>query len=318
MDGLERTLEEGYPRLALDAKLLLRELEYVSTDTPEERKVLADVRLIAERRVSEVVKTNGPVSAREAARTISSRPGECKDLAIKDFKAVMDWMRAREPRPNTDTMRTRLLKRKQILDALLPALTSELTAAFQAVERDQLQKRYENSKTLVNQDPISEISPQNFFVTEDNYAWDLEELVQCISTNGGVMRNPLSRHLFSDADIHAILAHPLGHRLRQMREAQDQMRGEFRLATIDWIEKLGSIMLADQSNDASPSLKAIDEFLAYAATLPDDERQAVNELKVPATDQHTRQEYDYSVGESVREAKAGTTCFHKVSALLSV
>ncbi|KAF2473745.1 uncharacterized protein BDR25DRAFT_281669 [Lindgomyces ingoldianus] len=196
-------------------------------------------------------------------------------------------------------------------------MSEAISAAFVTAERELLQKKYVNSTTMITQEPISSIPRENFFVTEDNYAWDIEELVQALSSNSGVMRNPLSKHLFSESDIQSILAHRLGQPLRPMQEAQHHMRKGFRPATIDWIVKLGRIMVLDQSDDAGPSRDAIDEFLAYVATLPKTERRAIDTLKVPASDRHTGQAYDYTVGESVRDAKANTTCFHKVGDFLS-
>jgi len=121
--------------------------------------------------------------------------------------------------------------------------------------------------------------------------------------------------MFSESDIRKILAHPLGQSLRPLRMAQSQLKSGVRPATIDRVSKLGSIMLADQSSDAGPSRVAMDEFLAYTVTLPEQEQRTINLLKIPATDRNTGQPYDYSIGTSVRDAKANTTCFHKVGRL---
>jgi hypothetical protein len=101
-------------------------------------------------------------------------------------------------------------------------------------------------------DMIEDIPKLNFFVSEDNYAWDMDERAQAIASNHGVMRNPLSRQMFSELDIRMILAHPLGQRLKPLQMAQSQLKKGVRPATIDRIEKPGRIMLADQGVDAAP------------------------------------------------------------------
>lgn len=78
-------------------------------------------------------------------------------------------------------------------------------AALTHIEREQLQKEYVNSETMFG-DRIDDIPKQNVFVSEENYAWDMEELAQAITVNKGVMRNPLSRKLFSHSDIRMMLA----------------------------------------------------------------------------------------------------------------
>ena len=118
--------------------------------------------------------------------------------------------------------------------------------------------------------------------------------------------------MFSESDIRKILAHPQGQWLKPLQIEQSQLKGGARPKTIDWVQKLGRIMLEDQSTTAAPSRQAMDEFLAYVVTLPESEQRTINSLKIPAKDSHTGQAFDYTIGESVRDAKANTTCFHKV------
>jgi hypothetical protein len=153
-------------------------------------------------------------------------------------------------------------------------------------------------------------------VTEDNYAWDMEELANAIVANSGVMRNPLSRAMFSPEDVRRIIAHPLGSRLQPLQMAQSQLRRGVRPATIDRLAQLSQVMLVDQSPDAAPTRKAIDEFLVYVASLPQPEQDALDNLKVPAADSHTGQAYDSTIGESVRDARANRTCSHKTGDFL--
>jgi hypothetical protein len=253
-----------------------------------------------------------PVSVREAARKILSDPTRSQELIVQDFEAVVHWSKSQSPSLHLDRIRDKLVKRKALLDAALPeSLGSLSSAALSIVERGYLQKKYVNSETMYG-DKVEDIPQANFFVSEDNYAWDMDELAKAIDVNGGVMRNPLSRELFCESDIRMIVEHPLGKRLKPLQEAQNRMKKGFRSSTISWVEKLGGIMLNDQSNDAGPSRKAINEFLAYVVTLPQLEQQTINSLKIPARDSRTRQAFDYTIGESVRDAKANTTCFHKV------
>lgn len=45
--------------------------------------------------------------------------------------------------------------------------------------------------------------------------------------------------------------------------------------------------------------------------MPDLEQKAIDGLKCPAKDSHTGQSYDFSIGESVRDANGNRVCFHK-------
>lgn len=92
------------------------------------------------------------------------------------------------------------------------------------------------------------------------------ELVQAIQANGGVLRNPLSREMFTPKDVKGILLHPAGQSLAALRVEQHEMSKGVRSETIDQMEKLSAILLADQSSDTLPSRKAVDEFLLYIAT----------------------------------------------------
>ena len=50
---------------------------------------------------------------------------------------------------------------------------------------------------------------------------------------------------------------------------------------------------------------------ANSEAVPDLEQKAIDGLKCPAKDSHTGQSYDFSIGESVRDAKGNRVCFHK-------
>lgn len=178
-------------------------------------------------------------------------------------------------------------------------------------------------------DEVKDIPRTNFYVTEDNYAWDMEELVAAIKANKGVLRNPLSKQMFTQKDVKGITMHTLGKPLAALAVQQREMAKGVRPDTIERMEKLANILLEDQSTDALPSRVAVDEFLAYiatctfvllplisritanAATVPENEQKAIEDLKCPAKDSHTGLPYDFSIGEAVRDAKGNQVCFHK-------
>jgi hypothetical protein len=310
----EKRLAEGYTSLKLQAKLLQEEIEAVHAlggISPDD-EVISNLQAISDGAVSKAVSAAQPFSVRETARAIMKTPGSCQELIIEDFEAFLRWATYKNPPLGPDDIRERLVKRKTLLEAAIPDSMQQFSAAaLSHIEREYLRKKYVNSETMLG-DGIEDIPKRNFFVSEDNYAWDMEELAQAIASNDGVMRNPLSRQMFSESDIRMILAHPLGRRLKPLQMAQSQLKKGVRPATIDRIEKLGRIMLTDQGVDASPSRAAMDEFLAYVATIPDSEQNTINSLKIPARDGHSGQAFDYTIGGSVRDAKANTTCFHKV------
>jgi hypothetical protein len=313
---LMKTLEEDYPSLKLEAKMLQVELDAVfsvSTGSINKEEILSNLSSISKGNISSAISMPQPVSVRKLARKIMTSPGKCTEIIVEDFEAVVCWASCHVPRLETDAIREKLVKRKTLLQACLSdSMEQNCVAALTQIEREYLQKKYVNSETMLG-GKIEDISNANFFVSEDNYAWDMEELASAIASNNGVMRNPLSKQMFSDSDIRAILTHPFGQPLKPLQLAQNKLRKGVRPRTIDMIEILGRVMLNDQSMDTAPSRQAMDEFLAYTSTLPEAEQKTLNELKIPGIDGYTGQPFDYSIGESMRDAKANTTCLHKVS-----
>lgn len=208
-------------------------------------------------------------SARSVARTIRERPKEAINLAITDLEDTMKWIRASHGKPSgasTDTVRDALVKRKDALESALPDnLKSYCETAFMHVEHEHLERNYANTETMLG-DEVKDIPRANFYVTEDNYAWDMEELVQAITVAKGVMRNPLSREMFTPKDVKGICMHPLGKGLAALAVEQHELSKGVRLRTIEEMEKLSKILLEDQTSDTLPSRRAVDEFLAYVAT----------------------------------------------------
>ena len=268
--------------------------------------------------ISKAIHSLQPVSVRESARNVAANRDKAQELLVQDFEAVIAWASSQETPVSLESIRDRLVKRRTLLDAALPENMARYTTdALALVERKHLKKKYVNSETMLG-DKVEEIPAENFFVSEDNYAWDMEELVQALAVNDGVMRNPLSKEMFTEADIRNILSHPLGVRLKPIQLAQSQLKQGVRAETIRRVEALGSILLADQTENAAPSRSATDEFLAYMATLPDNEQNTINSLKIPARDKLNGQPYDYTIGQSVKDAKSNLTCFHKVFCSLTI
>ena len=133
------------------------------------------------------------------------------------------------------------------------------------VEHENLERNYANTETMLG-DEVKDIPRANFYVTEDNYAWDMEELVQAITVGKGVMRNPLSREMFTPKDVKGICTHSLGKDLAALAVKQHELSKGVRPKTIEEMDKLSKILLEDQTSDTLPSRKAVDEFLAYIAT----------------------------------------------------
>ncbi|KAI8717010.1 hypothetical protein NCS52_00996200 [Fusarium sp. LHS14.1] len=315
-------LLDDYKQLVLDAEHLKHELSGIMQlsglqGIEECQEAMTNLGHISRGEISKAIHSLQPVSVRESARNIAANRGKAQKLLVQDFEAVIAWASSQETSTSLESIRDRLVKRKTLLDAALPENMARYIAdALALVERKHLKKKYVNSETMLG-DKVEDISAENFFVSEDNYAWDMEELAQALAVNDGVMRNPLSKEMFTEADIRNILSHPLGVRLKPIQLAQSQLKQGVRAETIRRVEALGSILLADQTENAAPSRSATDEFLAYMATLPENEQNTINSLKIPARDKLNGQPYDYTIGQSVKDAKSNLTCFHKVGDFLS-
>ncbi len=112
------------------------------------------------------------------------------------------------------------------------------------------------------------------------------------------------------------MRHPHGKKLAALQVEQSQLSKGVRPATILKLREVASVVLEDQSANSHPSHDAVDNFLGYMVTLPAPEREALNKLRVPAVDSHTRQKFDMTIGDAVRDAKANQICFHKAGDLL--
>jgi hypothetical protein len=86
--------------------------------------------------------------------------------------------------------------------------------------------------------------------------------------------------------------------------------------TVKRLAGLATILLADMSADQMASRHAIDEFLAYVATLPETEQRSMDKLHVPAKDSHSGLPFDSTIGEAVRDAQGNRVCIHKTGDFL--
>src|ERR1700753_1231675 len=166
---------------------------------------------MAEGRFSSVVDGDAPCSVRELARIIQSQPDQAVDLATDDFVNVVIWLRQDEISP--DAARDRLVKRVRALEAALPKdIQSVAELGLMHAEHEAMDKTYMNKETMLGDD-VGDIPREKFWVSQDGYAWDMEELADCLFAYSGVMRNPLSREMFSAEDVESIIDHPLGKKL---------------------------------------------------------------------------------------------------------
>ena len=316
----EKSFKEGYLRLKSTLQVLEQEIKALQTvGRVDDDNVMENIRGLLEGRMTSIVSKSPPRPVRQLLRELDGDRSECQRLIIEDFDEVVRWVQREKPAATADEIRDRLKKRRDVMEAGLPQpLAGVANAALMHVEHElaNLERRYANNETMLG-DRVADIPRANFLVTEDNYAWDMEELANALEVNNGVMRNPLSRDMFAPGDVVQILAHPLGQRLRPLNVEQNQLKQGVRPATIERLASVSKTMLADQTPNAAPSMQAVDEFLVYAATLPAAEQRTLDKLKVPATDSHTGQAYDYTVGESIRDAKSNRTCFHKTGDFLA-
>jgi hypothetical protein len=274
VETARKDLTQGYQALRARAKSVLADLLHLQTLQKKAglspSKSVAKIQNIAEGRKKDVDDSVGPPgNARSAARMIRDNPNEATTLAITDLEKTMKWVQEPYGHPSnadTDTIRDALVKRKMALESALPdGLKLHCEIALMHLEHENLERNYANTETMFG-DEVKDIPRANFYVTEDNYAWDMDELAQAITAGKGIMRNPLSKEMFTTKDIKGILSHPLGKDLAALAVEQHEMSKGVRTRTIDEMDKLAEVLLEDQSADTIPSRKAVDEFLAYVAT----------------------------------------------------
>lgn len=330
-------LEDGYVALLKNANLLLGEMKLLKDlKAPNCDNDISDLSAITQGQVNNVVKTKSLKGIKAVADAIMAKSKASDqsglDIAMKDLADVAWWSRnlgscgdssytsknATRDHNEQDEVRKALVKRVKGLKALLPFSLHRLAdSAMMHADHELLQRKYVNSETMVSLDPVADIPRTNFWTSEDGYAWDMDELAGAIKSGKGVMRNPLSRQMFTRADIRSIIQHPLGKGLQALRVQQSKLKRGVRTQTISELDTLGKALLEDKSEDGRPSQVAVEAFVAYLETLPSSEQKAIDDLKVPATDSHTGVPFDTSIGEAVTDVQGNRVCSHKVGDFLA-
>ena len=328
-------MEEGYVALLEKAKLCLSETKafssFQSTDCEDQ---MSDLAALASGKVGSAVMVKpleGVKSVAEAIMASSPRGSEKGvDVAFKDLKNLAGWLmnsgdlaenfikgKGSTGNDDQDALRDALVERVKALKALLPKdLQGTADSAMMHAEHEILHRIYVNDETMAL-DAVSDIPRANFWSSEDGYAWDMEELVRAITSGKGVMRNPLSKQMFTKTDIRAIIQHPLGKEVQALRVEQSKLKRGVRPQTIDELNKLANILLEDNSEDGKPSHLALEGFVSYLETLPMGEQRAIDDLKVPANDSHTGIAFDSTIGEAVNDVQGNRVCSHKAGDFLA-
>lgn len=274
LEPARQDLTQGYQALRTKAKFVLTDLLNLQklqkkAGLPTSDNV-AKIRALAQDGSESFVAESGPPpSARSVARTIRDSTKDAATIAFKDLEDTMNWTRRPNGKPsraNNDAVRDVLVKRSEAVGSSLPdELRIHYEVALMHLEHELLERNYANTETMLG-DEVKDIPRANFYATEDNYAWDMDELVQAIKANSGIFRNALTKEMFTPKDVKGILLHPLGRGLAALGVEQHEMSKGIRPETIVQMENLSRILLEDQSADTIPSRRAVDEFLTYVAT----------------------------------------------------
>ena len=258
-----------------------------------------------------------PPPIQTVADSMAADPPNSLKTAIDDLTSLINYTSSREPSATDDALRSACVTRTDSLASVLhPRYRYLASQALMHTTHESLNHTYANAETMVSMDPISSIPRERFFASEDNYAWDMAELVDALKANpAAALRNPLSRAPFTEQDVAGIIHHPLGRGLAATQVRQSELRRGLRAETIDKLGALARVLLEDEDG-MEASREAMDEFAGYTATLPGPEKQALFDLRVPAVDRHTGWGYDASVGEMLRDAKGNAVCGHKAGDFL--
>ncbi|MCJ1450777.1 hypothetical protein MMC28_001111 [Mycoblastus sanguinarius] len=329
-------LEDGYIALLKSSEILSSEMKLLKTLTiPDCEDQILDLAAIAKGKVSSVVRAKPLEGVKVVAEAIvaDSKNGGQNGLnaAVKDLEDLAWWLRnsgdtttysgkgksRSTGNDDQDEIRDELVKRVKALKALLPRPLQALAdLAMIHAEHELLHRKYVNDETM-SFDAISDIPRANFWTSEDGYAWDMEELAGAITSAKGVMRNPLSKQMFTRADIRAIIRHPLGKGLQALQVEQSKLKQGVRPQTIDKLDTLAKVLLGDTTENGKPSHSAVETFVSYLETLPSSEQKAIEGLKVPAKDSHTGISFDTTIGESIKDVQGNRVCNHKTGDFLA-
>lgn len=329
-------LEDGYLALLRDAELLLGQTKLLKDlNAPYCEGRFSNLAAIAKGQVNSVVRVKPLQGVKVVAETIMGvDKGGAEsglNIAVKDLEDFSRWlMKTKDSAESSgkgksgssgnhdqDEIREALVKRAKALKALLPQPLQPLAdLAMMHAEHEFLHRKYVNDETM-SFDAISDIPRTNFWTSEDGYAWDMEELAAAVRSGNGVMRNPLSKQMFSRTDIRAIIQHPLGKGLQALQVEQEKLKHGVRPQTISELEGLAKVLLADMTEDGKPGRVAVEAFASYLETLPRPEQKAIDGLKVPAKDSYTGMAFDTTIGEAVADMLGNRVCLHKTGDFLA-
>ena len=332
-----KELEDGYVALLKDAELLLNETKLLKQlRAPVSDHQTSDLIRLSKGHINSVVRSETLEGVKKVAEAIvaDDKEGSLTGLsaAMKDLEKLAKWLKKPENHvkgfskgksrstgsDEQDQIREALVKRVNALKALLPeSLQPIADLALMHADHEILHREYVNQDTFVALDPVTDIPRENFWSSEDGYAWDMAELAGWIKSGKGIMRNPLSKQMFSRADIRAILQHPLGKGLQALGVEQSKLRRGVRPQTIDELDTLAKVLLKDMTEDGKPSHLATEAFVSYLETLPRGEQKAIDDLKVPAKDSHTGIPFDSTIGQTVKDIQGNRVCSHKAGDFLA-
>jgi hypothetical protein len=270
LDAARQDLVTGYQNLRVRASSILTDLLHLQALQKKANILPSRNTVKIQRIVGGQANTSIQLSSPQTtARSMRDSPNDALRIAIADMEDAIRWHKkllGHTTDADTDKVRDAIVKRKTALEVTLPDdLKVHCEVALMHMEHELLGRNYVNTETMYG-DEVKDIPRSNFYVTEDNYAWDMEELVAAIEAGSGVLRNPLSKQMFTPKDVKGIYMHPLAKPLAALAIEQKEMSKGVRPETITRMEKLSVILLEDQSADTLPSRHAVDEFLGYVAT----------------------------------------------------
>lgn len=176
-----KDLTQGYQLLRVRAKHVLADLLNLQAlqkkaGLPQSRNTTRIEAIVQERKDNSPTKFGPPDSARSVARLVRDHPKTAIHLLVEDLEHTMNWIRAphgKTSNADNDAVRDALVKRKNILrDALPDEQKIYCDHALMHMEHEHLERNYVNTETMLG-DEVKDIPREDFYVTEDNYAWSM-------------------------------------------------------------------------------------------------------------------------------------------------
>jgi hypothetical protein len=227
-----------------------------------------------------------------------------------------------EPTAQANLQGEKLRQAAQQLCKAAPSLQNIFARAVMHLEHEVCGRIYrsngEDVLETMTTDAVADIPRPNFFVTEDGYPWDMDELVQAIVAANGLYVNPMTKAAFTTRDVENILAHAAAAPLRQMHAAQAQLSpGGLSQATAAALHLVATTCLQDDSEQFAPSFHALDIFLNTTVTLCAQEQNLLKMRLFSLQDSHfpygrSRQ----SIMQIVADGRSNTICIHKTGDFL--